>query len=71
MHHVRELRRRNKFENGENDEFGISKCCYPVGPLDECEAQSRDLDRDISLDTVGVYVIAGSVGMNEVTQRRE
>ncbi|ELK16944.1 Phosphotriesterase-related protein [Pteropus alecto] len=67
----RELRRRNKFENGEDDEFGISKCCYPVGPLDECEAQSRDLDRDISLDTVGVYVIAGSVGMNEVTQRRE
>lgn len=44
--------------------------CYPAGPLDECEARRRDLDRDISLDTVGFYVMVGSVAMNEVTQRR-
>lgn len=71
MYHVREPRRRNKFETGKDDEFGISERCCPGGPLDECEAQSRDLDRNISLDIVGLYVKAGSVGMNEVTQRRE
>lgn len=69
MHDVRESERRNRFGITRMTGLGISKSCSPLEP--RIRVQGRDLHSDISVGIFGLYVVVGSVGTNEITQRRE